>query len=314
VAAAECRRCEWQVPAAPGAALPEGERVDVPVGEHLLLGWAIDRGLVDPGEGVDVDGPAHLRLDAGDGGGDAQTVLVVERGRAHVRARTERAVGGTLATLWGADAEWTIEQRPDRMRVAVAQGEVFLSRAGEAPVVVGSGRTVDVLRDGRTVDAVDTGSETAGVDAPVVAPVPPGGVAATSVNAEPDSDAVRDRASFQQAELYLKAGRIDKARERLEPLLRSRNAALAGDAAYVLAQAAGSPTARGEVLARYLATNPPDPYRTQATAERARALCEAGDVPAARALLDTVAGDSLPTVTRGALARARACLASTSSP
>jgi hypothetical protein len=309
VAAAECRRCAWQVPAAPGVALPQGERVDVPAGEHLLLGWAIDRGLVDPGEGVDVDGPADVRLDAGDGGGDAQTALVVERGRAHVRAKTERAVGGALGTSWGADAEWTIEQRPDRMRVAVAQGEVFLSRAGEAPVVVGSGRTVDVLRDGRTVDAADTGGEPTGATASVLAAGPSPMAAATPVNAAPGGDAAGDRASFLQAELDLKAGRVDKARDRLEPLLRSHDAPLAGDAAYVLAQAAATPAARADVLARYLATDPPDPYRSQATAERARALCEAGDPAAARALLAHVGGGDLPTVTRGAVARARACLA-----
>jgi hypothetical protein len=299
VAAAECHRCAWQVQPAPGAPLPEGERVDVPAGEHLLVGWAIDRGLVDPGEGVDVDGPAHVRLDAGDGGGDSQALLVVEQGRARVRAKTERAVGSTLATLRGADAEWTIEQRADRMRVAVARGEVLLTRGGEAPVVVGSGRTVDVLLDGRAVDAVDA-VDTAGAGE---AARGRHGSGSAGAGTEPE------RASFLQAELDLKAGRVDRARERLEPLLRSHDAPLAGDAAYVLAQAAGGPAARGEVLARYLATHPPEPYRSQATAERARALCEAGDVPAARALLDTVAGDSLPTVTRGALARASACLA-----
>jgi hypothetical protein len=280
----------------------------VPAGEHLLLGWAIDRGLVDPGEGVDVEGPANVRLDTGDAGGRAQPVLVVDRGRARVRAKAERAVAGTLATLWGADAEWTIEQRPDRMRVAVAQGDVFLTRAGETPVVVGAGRAVDVLLDGRTVDAVDTGSEPAVVPPPVVAAA--GGDAARGrhVSGPAGVGPESERASFQQAELDLKAGRVGKARERLEPLLRSHDAPLAGDAAYVLAQAAESPAARAEVLARYLGTDPPEPYRTQATAERALALCEAGELAAGRALLDAVHGDSLPPVTRGAVARAKACV------
>jgi hypothetical protein len=309
VAAAECRRCTWQLATAPGAPLPEGERVDVPAGEHLLLGWAIDRGLVDPGESVDVEGPANVRLDTGDAGGRAQPVLVVERGRARVRAKAERAVAGTLATLWGADAEWTIEQRPDRLRLAVAQGEVFLTRAGETPVVVGSGRAVDVLLDGRTVDVVEASNEAAGLPAPVIAAA--SGDAARQRRVSPGAGAESERASFQQAELDLKAGRVARARERLEPLLRSHDAPLAGDAAYVLAQAADSPVARAEVLARYLASDPPEPYRTQATAERARALCEAGDLAAARALLDAVVEASLPTVTRGAVARAKGCLAST---
>jgi hypothetical protein len=263
---------------------------------------------VDPGEGVDVEGPANVRLDMGDAGGRAQPVLVVDRGRARVRTKAERAVAGTLATLWGADAEWTIEQRPDRMRVAVAQGEVFLTRAGETPVIVGSGRTVDVLLDGRTVDAAGTGSGTAGAAAPVV--VAAGGDPARErhVAASAGAGPEPERASFQQAELDLKAGRVDKARARLEQLLRSHDAPLAGDAAYVLAQATDSPAARAEVLARYLATGPPEPYRTQATAERARALCEAGDLTAAGALLDAVGQASLPTVTRGAVARARACV------
>jgi hypothetical protein len=287
-------------PAAPGTALPVGERVDVPHGDRLQVGWAVDRGLVDPAEGVEVTGPAQARVEARGAGGETAVVLVVAHGRAFARARNERAVAGAFATLRGQDAEWTVDQRADRLRVVVERGEVWLERSIEAPMRLAPGTTVDVLPDGSVRDLAAASQRAAATSPAAWAP--------PVASAAGDPRAV-DRASFLEAELALRAGNRDGARERLEALLRSSDAALAGDAAFLLARSTDAAAERADVLARYLRANPPEPYRAQARAERATALCEAGRVAEARALLDA-SGDAQPLdVTRGALASARACVA-----
>jgi hypothetical protein len=279
------------------------------------VGWAIDRTLVDPGEGIDVKGPAQLRIEGGGAGVDAGVLLVVTRGQAHVRTKGEHALAGAFATLRGQDADWTLEQRADRMRVVVRLGDVLLSRSGEAPLRLASGAAVDVLADGRVVDVGETTQSSAvAARAPsAVAPAPgadrPALAGATPDGAPPLSDVhARERASFLDGELELKAGRVEAARERLETLMRSSDPALAGDAAFLLARSSAGAAERAGVLARYLQSNPPQPYRAQATAERATALCESGRVAEARALLDGTGDAEPPEVTRQALAGARECL------
>jgi hypothetical protein len=315
VPVADCRRCTWVAAPEPGAPLRAGDRVDVPRGERLLMGWAMDRGLVDPAEAVEVIGPAQVRLEAHGTGGDAGVVPVLAQGQARARTRGEHAVAGAFATLDGSDAEWTLEQRADRMRVVVIRGEVSLAHAGEAPLRLASGDTVDVLPDGHVTRAGEAAGPRIAAAAPRPAAKRSGPPAEPSPSPRPDpaeaavERRARDRATFLQAELDLNAGRVDGARQRLEELLRSSDAPLAGDAAFLLARSAGSASERADVLARYLGTNPPDPYRAQATAERAAALCESGSVAEARALLDSAEASPAPDVARTTLATARACVA-----
>jgi hypothetical protein len=311
VAVAGCARCTWQAPVAPGATLGAGERVDVPRGERLLMGWAVEQGLVDPAEGIEVTGPAQVRIEP--------QGPVVTQGQARARTRSERSLAGVFATLRGADAEWTLEQRADRMRVAVVRGEVWLAHAGDAQVRLASGDAVDVLPDGCVVGPGEAPPRIAAASAPPSGrprapsePAPAASVAAAAPDPAANSAAdarARDRASFLEAELELKAGHSEGARERLEALLRSSDAPLAGDAAFLLARSASGPAERADVLARYLRTDPPEPYRAQATAERAAALCEAGNVAEARELLDAAGASPSPDVAGRTLAIARACVA-----
>jgi hypothetical protein len=97
------------------------------------------------------------------------------------------------------------------------------------------------------------------------------------------ADALRERASFSLAELELARGAKDDARARLESLLASADASLGADAAFLEARAAESPRARADVIARYLANDPPSPYRERAVVDQALALLDAGDVSGARA-------------------------------
>jgi hypothetical protein len=131
-------------------------------------------------------------------------------------------------------------------------------------------------------------------------------LALSSVPTEP-----RERASFLLAELELARGAGGgDARSRLEALQGSADAALAADAVFLEARAAGSPRDRAALFARYVATDPPSPYRERALVDEALALLEAGDADAARArVAELRAAGPVPEVVAGALASLERALA-----
>jgi hypothetical protein len=92
-------------------------------------------------------------------------------------------------------------------------------------------------------------------------------------------------------------------------LARSSDAALAGDATFLLARTLTRPRDRADVLDRYVARGAPSPYREQATLERAEALLADGDRDGARRLAaELAASTSLPSPTRKRLDALRATL------
>jgi RNA polymerase sigma factor (sigma-70 family) len=97
---------------------------------------------------------------------------------------------------------------------------------------------------------------------------------------------LRARASFSLGELELARGAMADARARLEPLLETNDVSLGADAAFLLARASGSARERAAVYARYLAHDPPSPYRELATVDEALALLDAGDTSGARSLAE----------------------------
>jgi hypothetical protein len=118
------------------------------------------------------------------------------------------------------------------------------------------------------------------------------------------SDRLRERASFALAEVELARGAKDDACARLESLLTSADASLGADAAFLEARAAETPGARVAVIARYLAGDPPSPYRERAVVDQGLALFEAGDLAGARARAAALrASGPLPDVVSVALER-----------
>jgi hypothetical protein len=94
---------------------------------------------------------------------------------------------------------------------------------------------------------------------------------------------LRERASFSVAELELARGAKVQARKRLEGVRATADASLGADVVFLEARVADSPRARAAVIARYLATDPPSPYRERAMADEGLALLDAGDLAGARA-------------------------------
>jgi hypothetical protein len=123
--------------------------------------------------------------------------------------------------------------------------------------------------------------------------------------------AVGEQASFALAELELARGAKDgDAESRLEVLRGSADAALAADAVFLEAQAAGSPRERAALYARYVATDPPTPYRERAVVDEGLALLEAGDAEGARARVAALrARGAVPRVVAEPLARLERALA-----
>jgi hypothetical protein len=125
--------------------------------------------------------------------------------------------------------------------------------------------------------------------------------------------AMREQASFALAELELARGATDgDAQARLEALHGSSDAALAADAVFLEARAAGSARERAAVYARYAASAPPSPYRERALVDEGLALLEVGDVEGARARASALrAGGPVPEVVAAALGRLEQALAAT---
>jgi hypothetical protein len=118
------------------------------------------------------------------------------------------------------------------------------------------------------------------------------------------SERLRERASFALAEVELARGAKDDARTRLESLLTAGDSSIAADAAFLEARAADSPRDRAAIIARYLADDPPSPYRERAMVDEGLALLEAGDRAGARARAAALrARGALPDVVAVALER-----------
>jgi hypothetical protein len=121
---------------------------------------------------------------------------------------------------------------------------------------------------------------------------------------------LRERAAFSLAELELARGDTDDARPRLRALQASRDAALAADAFFLEARTTTSPAERAALYARFLAGDPPSPYRERAAVDEALALLEAGDVSGARARAAALrARGHLPEMAADALGRLERALA-----
>jgi hypothetical protein len=115
------------------------------------------------------------------------------------------------------------------------------------------------------------------------------------------ANGLHDRASLSLAELELARGEVIAGRERLASLAASTDPALAADAVFLDARAS-SVAERVEVYERYLATQPPSPFREEAMVERARALILHGDAAGARACVDELhKGPQLPSIVRASV-------------
>ncbi len=127
---------------------------------------------------------------------------------------------------------------------------------------------------------------------------------------------LRERASFALAELELARGAKDgDARTRLEALRASPDAALAADAVLLEGRATDSAQERAALYARYLAADPPSPYRELAVVDQGLALLEAGDIAGARARAASLrAAGPVPVVATASLARLERALAKESTP
>jgi RNA polymerase sigma-70 factor (ECF subfamily) len=121
----------------------------------------------------------------------------------------------------------------------------------------------------------------------------------------PRAPAVDLRREFRLAEDDLAHGDIDFARARLHKVIAGADPALAGDALFVLVRRTKSPKERAQLLASFLARNPPSPYREQAMVERAEALLDSGDKPQARAIVLSLEGKEIPSFTVPALQRVK---------
>jgi hypothetical protein len=309
VATSGCKECRVET----GAIV--AERVVVPAGSRLTLGFAFDDGLVDPASGVDLVGPATATS-----GADA--TVTIERGLVRVRAPRSVVVLVPGGKVTASNAVYTI-RIDDRgvARVDVEKGRVAVTKRDASEVVIppGSATSFELAAHADTAPA------------PAVAPLPTASSAATSgataedvlasakqpakhgnaVAEEVLNDArvrarqgdasgrseleqlagskdgrVARRASFTLAELDLASGAKDKARARLDDLIVGPESALGADAATLLARSHGAPRERAEIWRRYIATAPPSPYFERALLERADALLDAGRTAEAKKILD----------------------------
>jgi hypothetical protein len=123
---------------------------------------------------------------------------------------------------------------------------------------------------------------------------------------------LRERAAFALAELELARGDTDAALPRLRALQASTDAELAADALFLEARTTTSPAERAALYARFLAGDPPSPYRERAAVDEAFALLEAGDVSGAKARAAALrARGHLPGIAADALERLERALAAT---
>ncbi len=118
---------------------------------------------------------------------------------------------------------------------------------------------------------------------------------------------VARRAAFTSAELDLASGERERARATLDKLVTCPDSALALDAAVLLASSLSAPGDRVGVFKRFLAQNPPVPYRERALLGQAQALLDAGRATEALVILEEVRRTqaNLPANTQRLLERLR---------
>lgn len=308
VATSGCKECRVEA----GAIVDE--RVVVPAGSKLSLGFAFDDGLVDPASGVDLVGPASATS-------SADATVTIERGLVRVRAPRNVVVMVPGGKVTASNAVYTIRiDERGVARVDVEKGRVAVTKRDASEVVVPPGGATSFDLVGPTDRPAASGAPTtAGTTGPTTAEQvlsnakedapKQGAMVAEEMLADArvrarqgdasgraeleqlatSKDArVARRASFTLAELDLAAGAKDKARTRLDELVVGPESALGADAAMLLSRSYGAPADRAEVWRRYLATNPPSPYAERAQLERADALLDAGRPNDARNILDQV--------------------------
>lgn len=305
VFAAACPECRITIGARESAVVPGltlgVERVSVPRGARLTLGFALPGALVDPTSGVDLEGPAVASAP------DDQT-LSLERGSARFRGLRDVAlsVPGARVIADGATFTVSIDAR-GIARIAVETGhlvvtplanpkqpgagvsldaggsfEVAVNRAAQAAKAPPSARATDTTPMGPTAATSAASADAVAVDpvASARARFHDGDAAAARTQLEAlthSKDAgVARRASFTLAEIEMAGGERDRGRVRLTELVTCPDVRLAADAATLLAHSERSAAARAESWAHYLATSPPSAYRELALLERAEALFDAG--------------------------------------
>lgn len=302
VATSGCKECRVEA----GAVV--SERVVVPAGAHLTLGFAFDDGLVDPASGVDLVGPA-----AATSGADA--TVTIERGLVRVRAPRSVVIKVPGGKVTAQNAVYTIRiDERGLARVEVEKGRVAVTKkdASEVVVPVGGATSFELAGHAERPAIAPTASANAATtpdDVLTSAKDPPrqgGPVAEDMLNdarvrarqgdatgrsqleqlATSKDARVARRASFTLAELDLASGAKDKARARLDELVVGPEASLGADAATLLARSYPTAAERADVWRRYLATSPPSPYAERAQLERADALLDAGRAAEAKRILD----------------------------
>lgn len=307
VATAACKECKLE------AGSVVSERVVVPAGARLSLGFAFDDGLVDPASGVDLVGPAAATS-------NADAIVIIERGTVRVRAPRNVVVMVPGGKVSASNAVYSV-RIDDRgvARIDVEKGRVAVTKRDASEVVVPAGGATFELAE-RPAPIPPAGA---------ASPSPAGSIGATTADellanakqaaprhgnavaeemlddarvrarqgdasgrseleqlaASKDARVAR-RASFTLAELDLAAGAKDKARARLDELVACPESALGADAATLLARSYGTPAERAEVWRRYLATAPPSPYFERALLDRAEALLDAGRSADAKRILE----------------------------
>lgn len=305
VFAAACPECRVTIGAREGAVVPGltlgVERVSVPRGARLTLGFALPGALVDPTSGVDLEGPAVASAP------DDET-LSLERGSARFRGLRDVAlsVPGARVVAEGATFTVSIDAR-GIARIAVEKGHLVVTPLAN-PKQPGAGVSVDAggsfeVAVNQAAQAPPSAHTTGTAPMAPTAPTAPTATSAASAGAvDPvasartrfhDGDAaaartqlealshskdagVARRASFTLAEIEMAGGERDRGRARLTELVSCPDVRLAADAATLLAHSERSAAARAESWARYLATSPPSAYRELALLERAEALFDAG--------------------------------------
>ncbi len=312
VVASTCAGCRVAgAPVSAGMDVPPGERITVPGGARIVLGFAFGEGLVDPRAGAEVEGPAVASA-ATDG------TLSVERGRADVRASHEVAVDVPGGRIVAEHATYTLRvDEHGRVRVTVTSGSVRLlqrSPVREHVLTAGESGTLPEVEPAASVVPPPAPAPRAELVTPAVVHLPPAAASAPTIDHEarvararagdpaarlelqhlaggPESPAAR-RAAFALAELELATGDKGSAQARLALLFTAPEASLGFDAATLYAHTQPSAPARAEAWRRYLATSPREPYRVRALLARAEALVDGGDTfrrPEIEAILGEVA-------------------------
>jgi hypothetical protein len=320
-----------------GMILPEEETFEVPARSLLPLAFAVDERAVDPAAGVDVDGPARVRIAPGG--------IALERGRARAfgEGTIEIAVPGGAAR--GARAVFRVEVIDGTTRLEVIEGDVSLSGADDRSAMTahagerlelrgGHVRSADAPRTStdrpvpvaKTASSDDAATTVDGADAAMAST--PAEILAEARAALRDGDRVRaaallralslssdlrvrEQANFTLAQIELAtldAAARARGRDRLEPLLSSSDGALACDAAFLVSRHT-KPEEREAVWATLLKGRPPSPCAEHAAVELADARLSRGDLAGARSALANVPTSGLPAPVQTRVDRLRTQLA-----